>query len=217
MREQDSEQENDTTWSFRMTIAIWYFDIMVRQAIKQKVNDHMWMFYYVHFVEVILKNMRPLPTPDSNQNRQSRNFDLLQDIITKTMDWKDVSLKCNNNSLVESIYDCLGRCLYEIIISDKLTRDDKQYLTNWAWEDLLKTFAENDEQRETVEKIIESGFKMFKSPTTLFSMEYRPAESQKYVDAIQFLWSERDTPILTGVVGTRAGRFKTEIVDTIGQ
>src|SRR5690349_7667298 len=68
LREQDSEQENDTTWSFRMTIAIWYFDIMVRQAIKQKVNDHMWMFYYVHFVEVILKNMRPLPTPDSNQN-----------------------------------------------------------------------------------------------------------------------------------------------------
>lgn len=214
LRESDNEQENDTTWTFRMTIAIWYFDIMVRQAIKQKVNDHMWMFYYVHFTEALLTNMKDLPFANSEQNRQSRNFDLLQDIITKMMDWKDVSVSCNNDNLLDSIYDCMGRCLYEILLSNKLNQKDKHYLLNWVWEDLIKTFPEKEEQQATVDKVIVRGFKMFKEPSMLFSVEYHPVEAQKYINELNHLWNERDTPILTGIVGQRANKFKTEIIDS---
>src|SRR5690606_38577838 len=74
LRESDTEQESDTTWSFRITIAIWYIDIMVREAVRQNVNDHMWMFYYRYFVSVLISNMQELPFANSDVNRLSRNF-----------------------------------------------------------------------------------------------------------------------------------------------
>jgi len=215
LRESDKEQENDTIWTYRMTIAIWYFDIMVRQAISQNINDHMSMYYYKHFVEAILSNMDDLPSPVSEQNRQTRNFDLIEEIFTKMMDWKDVSVKSKHYLLTKCIYDCIGQCIYELAISNKLNDDDKHYLTNWVWEDLIKTFAEEINQGAAIEEIITQGIEMFKKPSMLFSMTYRNEERNAYLKVLAELWKDRDTPILSGVVGERADRFKSEVIDIL--
>jgi hypothetical protein len=217
LRESDREQEHDTVWSFRITIAIWYFDIMVREAIRQNVNDHMWMYYYRHFVESILNNMDELPSPESEQNKSTRNFNLIEDIFCKMMDWKDVATKSKHYDLTECIFDCMGQCLYELTISNKLNDNDKQYLMNWVWEDTIKTFAEedSDSERAAIDKIINRGFEMFKKPSMLFSISYRIEESEAYLKALSKLWADRDTPILTGLLKVRADKFKTEVIDTL--
>jgi hypothetical protein len=217
LREPERETEHDTIWNYRITIAIWYFDIMVREAIRQNVNDHMWMYYYVHFLRGILNNMDDLPSLESNQNRLTRSFDLISDLFSKMMDWKDVALKSQHHDLIECVYDCMGECIYEICISEKLNNKDKQYLMNLVWEDLIKItpLEDSDFAREAVDRTINRGFEMFKRPSMLFSPSggSRKAEAEAYLNSLFELWRERDTPILIGVLGERAKRFKTEVVD----
>lgn len=217
LRESDKEQESDTTWSFRITIAIWYFDIMVREAIKQNVNDHMWMYYYRHFVSVLISNMQELPFANSDLNKQSRSFDLVEDIFSKMMDWKDVIIKSKNNSLSKCVYDCIGQCIYEVATTNKLREEDKNYLINWVWEDLIKSFGEDDRSREIVDELIGFGFDMFNRPSMLFTTDPRfiTDESEMYLSALKTLWNNRDTPILTGTIGQRATNFKTQVIDEL--
>lgn len=217
LRESDREQESDTTWSFRITIAIWYFDIMVREAIRQNVNDHMSMFYYHHLVSVLISNMQELPFENSEVNRHSRNFDLIEDIFSKMMDWKDVIIKSKNNNLSKSVYDCIGQCIYEVARTDKLREEDKNYLINWIWEDLIKSFGEDDRSREIVDELISFGFDMFKRPSMLFTTDPRfiKDDSRMYLSALRTLWSNRNTPILTGAIEQRATNFKTQVIDEL--
>lgn len=217
LRESNLEQENDTIWTFRITIAIWYFDIMVRQAIAQDVHDHMWMFYYWHFVEVILSNMPDLPSAESEQNRHSRNFELIETIISNLTDWKSVVIESTNNYLSKSIYDCVGQCLYEIAISNKLRPKDKNYLLNWIWENLINSFGHDAKQKEIINGLIENGFEMFRQPISSFSpdLKYRTEESQSYLESLNFLWKNRDMPKLRGELGNRATRFKVEVIDVL--
>lgn len=217
LRESDREQENDTTWSFRITIAIWYFDIMVREAIRQNINDHMWMFYYRHFVSVLISNMQELPFANSDVNRYSRNFDLIEDVFSKMMDWKDVIIKSKNNKLSKSVYDCIGQCIYEVATTDKLREEDKNYLIKWIWEDLIKSFGEDDRSREIVDELIAFGFDMFKRPSVLFTTDPRfiKNDSRMYLSTLRTLWNNRDTPILTGAVEQRATNFKTQVIDEL--
>ena len=52
---------------------------------------------------------------------------------------------------------------------------------------------------------------MFKNP----SMFYRSEEKEAYLNALNKLWDERDTPILRGLLKSRADKFKTEVIDTL--
>jgi len=225
LRESEIEKDEDSIWTFRIKIAIWYFDIMVRESISQNVNDHMWMFYYRHFVELILSNMEDLPFPTSDKNHSSRSFKLMEEIFSKMMDWKDVAIDSKHYSLSKSIYDCIGQCIYELVISDKLNESNKRYLINWVWEDLIKTFApynkekDNEDdiinERAEVEKIITYGFNMFKNPSTMLNFTYPDSKTKAYIDALRNLWDMRDRPILSGLVGERADRFKAEVIDKL--
>lgn len=224
LRESDREQDSDTIWTFRITIAIWYFDIMVRQSIVQKVNDHMWMFYYYHFVKAILANMKNLPFPDSEMNRKSRNFDLIEMIFTKMMDWKDVIVKSKNDELIKSVYDCMGQCVYELAITDKLRDVDKNYLISWVWEDLIKTSAPaaigESTDNELTKEIVEVGFEMFKRPSMLFTpdSEYTSdidrERHNKYLTALQILWNKKNIARLTAY-NDRVVLFKSNVIDKL--
>ena len=216
LRESNREQDNDTLWSFRITIAIWYFDIMVRQSIAQNVNNHMWMFYYYHFVKEIIANMQDLPFKESDLNRKSRNFDLLESIFMKMMDWKNVILKSKNDYLTKSVYDCIGECTYELAITDKLRKDDKNYLINWVWEDLIQTYAQDNNSDEIINKIINIGFDMFKRPTMLFLPDSQDIslKDKKYLSALQILWDKRDIAGLRDYQD-RVDDFKTNVINEL--
>ena len=217
LRESNREQESDTTWSFRITIAIWYFDIMIREAIRQDINHHMWMFYYRYFVSALISNMQDLPFEYSDVNRHSRNFDLIESVFSKMMDWKDVIIKSKNNKLSKSVYDCIGQCIYEVAITDKLREEDKHYLINWVWEDLITSYGEDNRSEEIIDELISLGFNMFKRPSSLFitDPEFINDDSKMYLSALQILWKKRDIPILTGIIEQRATNFKTQVIDEL--
>jgi hypothetical protein len=218
LRETEREQDHDTVWNYRITIAIWYFDIMVREAIRQNVNNHMWMYYYGYFIKAILNNMKELPPPQSTKKNITRNFDLIEGIFSKMKDWKELAIKSKHYGLTKDIYNCIGQCIYEISISEKLNDKDKNDLMNPVWEDLIKTFAEKNseiEEIEEIEKIVNLGFEMFKSLTLLFSSDNKEKETKLYLKALNKLWTDRDKIILEGLLGERADKFKTEIIDKL--
>ncbi len=220
LRESDREQESDTLWSFRITNAIWYFDIMIREAIVQDVQSHMYLFYYHYFISAILDNMKDLASEDSEENRYSRNFDLIQLIFTNMMAWKKVIVKSTNSKLKEPLYSCLGLCLFKFTTSSKLRQDDKNVLVDWLWFDLIETYGVNEKQQLIAEEIIDLGFKMFKKPTELFYRSFSTGEYEKegllYVDALNVLWKKRDIAKIYGGIGeARADRFKSEVLDKL--
>jgi hypothetical protein len=231
LRESDTERDGDTVWSFRITIAIWYFDMMVKQAITQNIGKHMWMFYYYQFVGLIISNMPELPSADSELNRYSRNFDLIQEIFSKMMGWKGVIVESKNDKLIKSVYDCMGQCVYALATTDKLRNEDKHYLVNWVWENLIETdVADESIERngETTnigsdmnDKIINIGFGMFKKPAVFFSPDFQynsletRRENEKYLSVLKTLWEKRDIPKLEGITNARANRFKTEVIDAL--
>jgi hypothetical protein len=218
LRYSDIEKESDTLWSYRMQNAIYYFDIMVRQAIKAGVGNHMWMYYYEHFVDAIIENMVKLPEPDSDINKKSRNFDMINTIFTNMLDWKDVVLKTKQSKLVCCIYDVIGRCMFAISTTGKLTDEDKRGIMNTVWEDLIdRTFAldHNDHKEQAiVDEITREGFKIFKKPSGLFTPPYDRHNADAYLIALKFLWKKRDQPKLHGYAGQRADRFEHEVINS---
>jgi hypothetical protein len=216
LRESDREQENDTIWSYRITIAISYFDIMVRQAIVQKIDNHMWMFYYFHFVHVILSNMEDLPSENSTQNRESRNFNLIEMIFDKMIDWKKVNILSKNDNMYKSIYDCIGQCIYEVSKSNKLCREDKLYLIRMVWYDLLLSYSKDPIETNIIDKIIDVGFKTFKKPSMGFSstLEYKSEDSMKYLVLIDLVWKSQDLVKLVGCED-RVEKFRVEVFEPL--
>src|SRR5690606_36121184 len=136
---------------------------------------------------------------------------------SKMMDWKDVIIKSKNNNLSKSVYDRMGQCIYEVATTDKLREEDKNYLINWIWEDLIKSFGQDDRSIEIVDELISFGFDMFKRPSMLFTTDPRfiKDDSRMYLSALRTLWNNRDTPILTGAIGQRATNFKTQVIDEL--
>jgi hypothetical protein len=213
LRFSDVIRDKDSFWNYRMRNAIQYFDIMVREAINSGISNHMWMYYYEHFVDAIIKNMEPLPDPDSDQNRHSGNFKMIETIFMNMMDWKDVALRSKKPNLVTCIYDVMGRCIYSISTTEKLTDEDKRYLMNWVWEDIVdSTNANDNEQQLIVDNILEQGFKLFLRPSGLFNPPYNRYNGKAYLRALKIMWDKRDLPKLYGAAGERADKFKKEVI-----
>lgn len=182
LRDADTEQENDTIWTYRITIAIWYFDIMVRQAIKQDIDRHMWMFYYWHFCKAILSNMDQSSSQQIQQNSHSRNYDLLEIIFINLIAWLSVVRKTKNKTLLESIYSCIGQCIYHIAVTKAIDINSKIYLINYCFEDLLGISTDS----LTEDEIVKYGFKSFLSPISLTAI------NTDYSKMIKALWAKRD-------------------------
>lgn len=209
--EVEPDDYQDTIWSYRIMIAIHFFDIMVRQAIANGIDNHMWMFYYRNFVEGILNNMDDLPHPDSDINERSRNYKMLEVIFMNLMAWKKVALQSNQNRLLYSIYSVTGDIIYRVSITNKLRIEDKRYLLDWLWMDLLRTWEEDRDEITT--EIIENGFNAFITPRPMLS----GLEGQVYKQVIIDMWNNRDTPVFNGIVGQRGTQFSTQVVTPFQQ
>ena len=212
LRESNRESDNDTLWDYRIQNAVWYFDIMIRQTIISKINDHMWMFYYWHFTIVILKNITQPETYDDDDNIPSRNHELLEDIVSKQIDWVKCAVQSENDVILESICNCIGCCVFEIGSSEKLSDKTKHYLINWIWENYITLFGESQKSQEIIQKAIEYGFKAFRKPIT--SIEHN-SKRVEYVRIINLVFDKKDMPKFTaGNEKERINKFKEIVIDT---
>ncbi len=215
LREANREQDEDTIWSYRIQNAIWFFDIMVRQAIKGGITHHMWLFYYWHFTKAILKNIPNINNYEPESAIPSRNHELLESIISKSCDWIYVVIKSKKNAISKSITTCMGKCVYEIAISNKLSDKTKHYLIDWQWETIITLWDDNVAD-EILEKVVNDYFEALSKP--IMGLDFYSIKKNKYTRIMNLLYEKRDTPKFTSTLEKeRVIKFKKEVIDTLNQ
>lgn len=203
LRERNSERHSDTLWSYRIKIAIHYFDIMVREAINSGSKCSMWMFYYKHFTDLILGNLNVLINHESDANRRSRNFELLEQIFENLSDWKTVVIKSGNPMLLKQIYTTTGACMSSIATSHRLRLEDKLELLDFILDDLLQVSMYEDSNDKSTQKlihsVIEEGFSSFLYPFNSKSINNDSEEGREHADIIRCVYDRVDRIGLLGV------------------
>lgn len=125
---------------------IFFFDIMVSSALHQDIRDHMWLFYYPHFVGRIIRNMdfdtdMLLEPSRSLPNRYSY---LLSEIFSNLRYWikevkeidinqsnvvmRKINISHENGNIPKSSIIAIGRCLWHVINSELPERLKSYYL-----------------------------------------------------------------------------------------
>lgn len=94
------------------------FEIMIHEGIHQGMQDHLWLFYFTHFIDKILKQLRDQQPDDSNHEWPTPFHFLICEIVTITSNWVD---------------DCVE--VKEDLISDQVSKAqgfDSQYISKQA-------------------------------------------------------------------------------------
>jgi len=214
LRENNSSiKDEDTIWSFRLEVALVYFDIMIRESIVQGGSDHMWMFYYRRFLEGVLKNMAAINLEMPETNIHTLNYDFINTIISNMLYWVNQSLENSNNQLIEFIFECIGQCISLIAVTDKLKLEEKSELLKLVWMHFMTLCPINDcdEDREQVENIVNRSFEIFSEKTNYLN----PREKFEYRKSIFKMWETRDLPVFTGKVKERGIRFESFAIEPL--
>lgn len=207
LREKESEQDeyNDTIWSYRIKNGIWFFDIMVREAIYQDAHNHMWMYYYSYFVRELLNNMS-----DEKDNSKTRNFDLLESIFSKILDWITVTIETQHTFLTEDIFKCFAWCVHEVIISNKLEIEIKGDLAKGLFHKIVRTHTSPDQsghEQEILDLFMNNLVNVYANPPR----SYEGEDLNKYTDVLRWIWENRDRP--SEHYPDRIRRFEEEVIN----
>lgn len=123
------------------------FEIMVHEGIHQGLQDHMWLHYFRHFAEKILKQMPMPPDEDAYQEWPTPFHYLLYRLVSVTTDWAEQCARIDDAEIPEATRNAdgfdrhfiskeatktLGSMLQDIIPSEKITASFKTYLLEVA-------------------------------------------------------------------------------------
>ena len=130
---------------------IYFFDIMVRQALIQNIQWHMWLYYFYHFTEEILKNVDREAEIDLNTEWPTpyhyliyQLFSILEDWVRTVVDY-DLSIEQENvkleragathenGNIIKSAMLCYGNCLNKLFCSPKINDKFKTYIADMAF------------------------------------------------------------------------------------
>lgn len=142
----DKEFENSDAWRSPLFIGIQFFDIMVKEALFQNVEWHMWLYYLPHIVEGIVRNYRlDDPLVDPTYELPTRYSELLYRIFSNIRGWilaleyvpegqANVVLKSphlefdENGNIPKSSIVAMARCLFIALSSPNLRDQTKRAL-----------------------------------------------------------------------------------------
>ncbi|AZD54282.1 hypothetical protein C4K19_2495 [Pseudomonas chlororaphis subsp. aurantiaca] len=119
------------------------FEIMIHEGIHQGIQDHLWLFYFTHFTDKILKKLRDQQPDDSNYEWPTPFHFLIYEIVTITSNWIDdcieskeplISEPTNKEQNFDSQYiskeatNALGSIIQSILLSPKIDDRFKGYM-----------------------------------------------------------------------------------------
>ena len=119
------------------------FEIMIHEAIHQGIQDHLWLFYFTHFTDKILWQLRDQQPTDSHHEWPTPFHFLLYEIVTITSDWVEDFIDVKPNSIAEQVRnqvgfdgqniskqaaDAFGRVVQSILASPKIDDRFKGYM-----------------------------------------------------------------------------------------
>jgi len=141
----DRLYEEELQSSCFLSNAIWFFKIMVTEAIYQNIKWHMWLHYFKYFTKHICENYSlDNPYVDKDAEFPNRYSYLLYEMQCTLCEWirllqyiptdqeniqlDNSVLHSNNSNIVQSSILALGRCIYTISSSNNIPDSFKRYL-----------------------------------------------------------------------------------------
>ncbi len=146
-RPMDDYREN-SSWESKLFVGIRFFDIMVSSALYQNIQWHMWLYYYPHFVESIVRNLNPDKSlVDPYDEWPTRYHYLLYEMVSCLVKWikavehlpadqdnivmESSSVSHENGNIPKSSILALGQIVKIILDSDSISiRFNKYILDN---------------------------------------------------------------------------------------
>jgi len=124
---------------------IWFFDIMVKEALYQDIRWHMWMYYFTHFTDKIVSNMKVGSREvDLDSEWPTRYHFVIYTLFEVIGSWiesidqvpaqnenivlQHVNAEHENSNIVKSAIVLIGICLRKVLESEKLDQKFKSYI-----------------------------------------------------------------------------------------
>lgn len=123
------------------------FEIMVHEGIHQGQQDHLWLFYFMHFTTSILEQMREASPDDENHEWPTPFYYLLYEIVSIASNWVDDCVEIKTSDVPKSIREqqgfdlfyisrqaaiALGSIVQDIVQSSKIADRFKDYVLEIA-------------------------------------------------------------------------------------
>lgn len=195
----------------KISIAITFFDIMIREAIYQKAEHHMWLIYYHRFVEVLIANIQDNYN-NQNNDKSTLSHRLILCIINNMMAWLEVGVNLKINNLSIDICRCIGECIYEITSSDILSNE----LKGQVLELLLHTYFELGYDTESEFQMLELQ-KILLTPSHNVKSVKQRGNVKKYKNAMNLAWRNFDKMLYEQEENRAYDEFRTNLLERINR
>lgn len=112
-----------------------FFNLIVTEALYQKIPWHMWLYYYIHFIREICAQFPDLDVDEYYHRDDLPEIRYIHEIIYNLIDWIKIAddepekidlnidnFYCNkeNGSIIKSSIICLSQCIDTIIQTTKI-------------------------------------------------------------------------------------------------
>lgn len=132
-------------WDSKLMVGIRFFDIMVTSALYQNIQWHMWLYYFTHFVERIVRNLDPNEKlVDFHAEWPTKYHYALYEITDCLCKWasavghlpldqdnvalETTSAHYENGNIPKSSMLALGQITKQILVTDALSDRFKKYI-----------------------------------------------------------------------------------------
>lgn len=132
-------------WDSKLLVGIRFFDIMVTSALYQNIQWHMWLYYFTHFVERILRNLDPNEKlVDYYAEWPTKYHYAIYEITSCLCRWasavdhlpldqdnvvlETTSAQHENGNIPKSSMLALGQVVKQILVTDALSDRFKKYI-----------------------------------------------------------------------------------------
>jgi hypothetical protein len=180
------DENDDDMWEIRIYQAIWYFDIMLREAIAQKIDSHMWLYYFSYFIDGLIDNIK-LEQKNNSDTILTKAHYLIRMIISVMCDWIELDCDFRSEKQYKSIVECIGWCLHSIAVSDKLYEEFKVECFQLAIAQYFQ--MSNLEDIESRLCVLEE---RFVNPRMDNNFQLYPARMFQYTQVMEASWAAYD-------------------------
>ncbi len=196
-------------WHYDSYLAVWFFDIMIREAIFQKVEYHMWLFYYYYMIDSIIDCLYIDSINEIDEESSefpTNNHRLIYHIVDSQKNWIECIYEAKNSILLDSVCINLGRCLHSILTcgEEKIKYRFKSYIVDMV----IDLYFELHEKASS-DHLLERLEHMFIEPIAGLTKE-------SYYQVLTTAWDDHDKgfPLLSNEKSP-SYRFKTKVIDHI--
>lgn len=144
------DYHDDGKWDSELIVGIRFFDIMITSALYQNIQWHMWLYYFPHFVERIIRNLSPNEKlVDNFAEWPTKYHYALYEITSCLCKWiksvdhisleqenvvlESTSANHENGNIPKSSMLALGQIVKQILSSSVITDRFKKYITGMVF------------------------------------------------------------------------------------